>query len=874
MADVKYQITADSSGAVTSIKKLDDAFDNLQKEASQTDASMKKMGRGTSGAMNQMGRSSAGLWKQFAAGQFAMLALTRAFREMSQAITGTIKLAIEQENQEMQLEARLKSTRMAAGLTKEELLEMAKGFQEITAYGDEAVIELQSLMLTFTSIGRDVFPQAIQTSLDMSTALGQDLKSSAIQLGKALQDPILGVTALRRVGVNFNEEQTEIIKNLVKSGDVLKAQQLILKELSTEFGGAASAAVETFGGKLSRLGNYWGDVREAVGKAITENDTVNETIENLTERIKKLVESDDFKLWVSAASEMVTELAKGVAWAAEGIAKITDAISGAKGYREFLETEAAAHDLIIEGVNIFKLRRQAIDQDAVSVKQWGELLKKYGHDNREIMRAIAEGTEGKKLQEIWQGLKEGHEAAVAAAEKAKPALERAGQAFDFAAKRAEDLKEQMKVVFTDDARSQLEQYEEALRLFGSRMIPSQVEEFKKRIAELSAELAGGKTDAEKVDEIFKKLGVQEVPELTEKTRVLELALARLNERYKAGKIDLLEYERQQKKLNDELEKNRTLVETKLPAANKELAATVWAENQKVSFAQVKLSKSAAEQWAAFGDRAASTMEKVQEVWSTVNASMSAVFQQAQTNRMIGIENEYKTRLATINKTIKDEEERQAAITALEAEFQIKRTEAQAAGAKQAKAVALMEAIVNTAAGVARAFKDYMFPVSAAIAGIVGALGAVQIAMIAKQPIPLARGAVFKKPTVMTTSEGATYEVAEEGVEYLVPEKHLKALIEPEIRPGPFETPEPPPEPKLPDISRPFEPPEEAPAMTRVEPEEAPPAPARPPALERKVVVNINSPLISTTGLSSADLEAAGDRIYQIVERRLRVRGRI
>jgi len=30
----------------------------------------------------------------------------------------------------------------------------------------------------------------------MSTAMGQDLKSSAIQLGKALNDPIQGVAAL------------------------------------------------------------------------------------------------------------------------------------------------------------------------------------------------------------------------------------------------------------------------------------------------------------------------------------------------------------------------------------------------------------------------------------------------------------------------------------------------------------------------------------------------------------------------------------------------------------------------------------------------------------------------------------------------------
>lgn len=75
----------------------------------------------------------------------------------------------------------------------------------------------------------------------MSVALGQDMKSSAIQVGKALQDPILGLTALRRVGVNFNEQQSEMVKKMVESGHQLEAQKFILNELTTEFGGSAEA---------------------------------------------------------------------------------------------------------------------------------------------------------------------------------------------------------------------------------------------------------------------------------------------------------------------------------------------------------------------------------------------------------------------------------------------------------------------------------------------------------------------------------------------------------------------------------------------------------------------------------------------------------
>ena len=75
----------------------------------------------------------------------------------------------------------------------------------------------------------------------MSVALGTSLKSAAIQVGKALQDPENGITALRRVGVNFTKEQKERIQGWVEEGKQLKAQKFILKELRTEFAGSAEA---------------------------------------------------------------------------------------------------------------------------------------------------------------------------------------------------------------------------------------------------------------------------------------------------------------------------------------------------------------------------------------------------------------------------------------------------------------------------------------------------------------------------------------------------------------------------------------------------------------------------------------------------------
>jgi hypothetical protein len=124
------------------------------------------------------------------------------------------------------------------------------------------------MLLTFTNIGKDVFPAATQTVLDMSQALGQDLSASSVQLGKALNDPIKGITALSRVGVTFTADQKAMIEKMVAAGDVMGAQKLILAELATEFGGSASAAAQTFSGRMQTIQERIGDVAERLGNAL------------------------------------------------------------------------------------------------------------------------------------------------------------------------------------------------------------------------------------------------------------------------------------------------------------------------------------------------------------------------------------------------------------------------------------------------------------------------------------------------------------------------------------------------------------------------------------------------------------------------------
>jgi hypothetical protein len=190
-----------------------------------------------------------------------------AFNAAVNMVTPFVEAAIESENAIAELEAVLKATGGAAGLTSEELQAMAGELQSITTFSDETIMAGQSMLLTFRNIGEDTFPRATEAMLDMATMFGS-VDTAAVQLGKALNDPIAGVGALSRIGIQFTEEQKTMIANFMEMGDVASAQNIILKEVEMQIGGLAEAMGETFAGKMEILKNRLGEIQEVIGRAL------------------------------------------------------------------------------------------------------------------------------------------------------------------------------------------------------------------------------------------------------------------------------------------------------------------------------------------------------------------------------------------------------------------------------------------------------------------------------------------------------------------------------------------------------------------------------------------------------------------------------
>ena len=199
----------------------------------------------------------------FAMGAFAAIGVSNFLRTSVEAFNESDKAAA-------QLNATLKSTGFAAGLTKDALDKQAESLMNMSTFDDDAITGAQSLLLTFTNIKDEVFNQTIPAIADLATKMGTDLKGATMQVGKALQDPTQGMAALRRVGVSFSESQQKVIKDLQQTGDLAGAQKLLLAELNKEFGGSASAAAATYSGQMQILQHQFQNVKEDIGLMVVQ----------------------------------------------------------------------------------------------------------------------------------------------------------------------------------------------------------------------------------------------------------------------------------------------------------------------------------------------------------------------------------------------------------------------------------------------------------------------------------------------------------------------------------------------------------------------------------------------------------------------------
>jgi len=275
MSDVKIIITADSKKGQAAIKKLDDNVDRLGKTSQKAIPGIK------------------GMWKQMAGGIAVAYGVIRSIKGLTKWMGDAIEKAGIQEDAEKSLEAALESTGRRVEVNMEHFKNYASELQRTTRFGDEQIIGAQSLLLQLTKLDRDGIDIATKGSLGLATVYKQDLYAATTLVAKALAG---NYGALSRYGIVVSRTATDEEK-----------RASILEQLGVMYG-RAKADVETYRGGITQLSNTYGDLKEKVGAAVTENKDFRDTIILVQQVMRDFVDSGALEKW----TDFLAEAAKAI----------------------------------------------------------------------------------------------------------------------------------------------------------------------------------------------------------------------------------------------------------------------------------------------------------------------------------------------------------------------------------------------------------------------------------------------------------------------------------------------------------------------------------------------------------------------------------
>jgi hypothetical protein len=231
--------TFDSKGIGRAIKD----FQKLEGAGNKATFGLRTFDKGMTNTLKTVGKVAAGV--AVAAGAIGFKLASAAY---------------ESQKVMAQTEAIIKATGGAANVTATQVSKLSESLSMQIGVDDELIQKSANLLLTFKQVqnqvgeNNNIFDRAVITAQDLGNVFGS-ADAAAMQLGKALSDPVKGITALRRAGINFTEQQKEQIKTLVASGDMLGAQKLILAEVESQVGGTAAATATGFDRMRVAMGN-------------------------------------------------------------------------------------------------------------------------------------------------------------------------------------------------------------------------------------------------------------------------------------------------------------------------------------------------------------------------------------------------------------------------------------------------------------------------------------------------------------------------------------------------------------------------------------------------------------------------------------------
>jgi hypothetical protein len=225
--------------------KLRNELDTLKGRLGNVEDSAKKAGKNTGKAFEDAGKSANQLKETV-----YDLGKTIAAAFAAQQVVKFAKESIALANIQLKAEAQLLTALKGRADVQQSLIKQAAGLQKITTFGDEQIIQAQSLIAAFVDEEEQI-KELTRVSLDFAAAKGIDLGSAADLITKTFSS---STNALGRYGLQ--------VEGAAGSQERL---QNVTKALDGAFKGQAETLAKTGTGGIQQLQNVIGDVQEQIG---------------------------------------------------------------------------------------------------------------------------------------------------------------------------------------------------------------------------------------------------------------------------------------------------------------------------------------------------------------------------------------------------------------------------------------------------------------------------------------------------------------------------------------------------------------------------------------------------------------------------------
>jgi len=274
VSNVELKVTA--TGAIKELrrtdkeaKKLNTTFDNTKRRTASATANVQRFGIAFRSVLGPV------------------VALTGAVTILNRSLS----VFADRQADANLLAAGLKKIGAATG-DLQKLQKVASDLGDQTLFNQEDFTQGFALLTSFRAIGQDSFERVATAAADMAATTKQDVNSSLLQLAKALENPVEGMSALSRSGTTFTQVQKDIVKGLVESNKTLEAQNYILNLVEEQYKGNARAAAVGLAGAQDTLSESIRDFNEVVGQislgpAIAATNTLTELFKSATSELNE-----------------------------------------------------------------------------------------------------------------------------------------------------------------------------------------------------------------------------------------------------------------------------------------------------------------------------------------------------------------------------------------------------------------------------------------------------------------------------------------------------------------------------------------------------------------------------------------------------------